>query len=100
MRSSRSLVGFCGFKEIRDQIDFGYRLSVDSWGRGIATEAAKATIDYAWKELRLRTLTAGVMPANRASLNVLLKLCFSELKNTNHLDQSFDWYGLSARPHI
>ena len=48
------------------------------WGRGIATEAARAFIDYAFEARAVDQLTADVDPRNSASLRVLAKLGFVE----------------------
>src|SRR6202451_3431614 len=34
-------------------VEIGWRLSADNWGRGLATEGARAMAGYAFKELRL-----------------------------------------------
>ena len=55
------------------------------WGKGIATEAAAAFIDYAFSNELTDQLLADVDPRNLASLRVLEKLGFArtgEAKNT------------------
>jgi RimJ/RimL family protein N-acetyltransferase len=39
-RASGSLLGMCGFLPEEEEIDFGYRYSVETWGKGIGSEAA------------------------------------------------------------
>ena len=57
-------------------VEVGYRLRRRSWGRGIATEAASALVDYAFRALELPRTVAVVYPENRASRRVLDKLGF------------------------
>jgi RimJ/RimL family protein N-acetyltransferase len=57
-------------------VEVGYRLARRSWGRGIATEAASALVDYAFRVLELPRTVAVVYPENRASRRVLEKLGF------------------------
>ena len=57
-------------------VEVGYRLARRSWGRGIATEAAAALVDYAFRVLGLPRTVAVVYPENRASRRVLEKLGF------------------------
>jgi RimJ/RimL family protein N-acetyltransferase len=58
--------------------DFGFMIHPDFWGRGFATEASKAFIDYAFSQTAATELTADVDPRNAASLQVLAKLGFAE----------------------
>jgi Acetyltransferase (GNAT) domain len=57
-------------------IDFGFRLALPFWGKGLATEAASAWVERAFGELRMNRLTAIVHPENHAFINVLHKLGF------------------------
>jgi [ribosomal protein S5]-alanine N-acetyltransferase len=59
-------------------IDLGYRLAQPFWGKGLATEAASAWVQKAFRELRLDRLAAIVHPENYASIRVLQKLGFLE----------------------
>jgi len=58
--------------------DFGFILHPDFWGRGFATEASVAFIDYAFRTTEIAELTADVDPRNAASLRVLERLGFVE----------------------
>jgi ribosomal-protein-alanine N-acetyltransferase len=70
-------VGFCGLKKHEDgEVDLGYRLRRDRWGRGYATEAAQRCIEYAFKELKLKSLIGRVAKDNHSSIRVLEKLGF------------------------
>ncbi|UGV24596.1 N-acetyltransferase [Rhodopseudomonas boonkerdii] len=59
-----------------DAPELGYWLGVDHWGRGYATEAARATIDYTFEEFTIDQLIAGARVANPASRNILEKCGF------------------------
>jgi len=57
-------------------VEVGYRLARRSWGRGLATEAAAALVDYAFRVVELPRTVAVAYPENRASRRVLEKLGF------------------------
>jgi ribosomal-protein-alanine N-acetyltransferase len=57
----------------------GYHLLPRFWGRGIATEAARAVIDYSFGALGIEALFAAHHPLNHRSRNVLLKLGFASV---------------------
>ena len=77
-KSSGDFIGFCGLKYLPeyDLVDLGYRLSRNHWGKGLATEASKASVDFAFNELKLSEIYGFVLPENSASVNVLKKLGF------------------------
>jgi RimJ/RimL family protein N-acetyltransferase len=71
-------LGFCGLTRFDDidgqvEIEIGYRLARAFWGRGLATEAARAVRDYALGVLALPRLVAIIDPCNRASIRVAQK---------------------------
>ena len=55
-----------------DEVELGYRLRNDAWGKGYATEGARALIDYAFGR-GARRVYAGTMVANVASRRVMEK---------------------------
>ncbi|MFK7970578.1 MAG: GNAT family N-acetyltransferase [Bacteroidia bacterium] len=70
-------IGFCGLKKHEDgEVDLGYRLMKSTWGKGYATEAAKACIAYAFDTLDLNSLIGRVAKKNLSSIRVLEKCDF------------------------
>ncbi len=71
--------GWAGLFPLDDteEIELAYRLVKTSWGRGIATEAARPLLAYGFDELRLERIAAVTAPENRASRRVLDKLGFA-----------------------
>lgn len=68
-------VGWCGLKYIpeREDIDLGYRFKKKSRGKGFATEAASACLQYGFSQLRLQKIIGRALPENLASIRVLEK---------------------------
>src|SRR5205814_2711279 len=58
-RESETLIGYCGFLhqevEGRAEIEIGYRFDPRFWNRRLATEAARAVRDHAFRGLAART---------------------------------------------
>lgn len=59
-----------------DAPELGYWLGVDHWGRGFATEAARAAIDVTFEESEVDHIVSGARVANPASRNILEKCGF------------------------
>jgi [ribosomal protein S5]-alanine N-acetyltransferase len=77
-------IGYCGvypyFGEagpIPGEGALGFTLARAYWGRGLATEAARAFVDFGFSELRLRRIVAAVEAGNSASVRVIEKLGFT-----------------------
>lgn len=71
------LIGGCGLTLLDGAApEIGYWLGVPHWGKGYATEAVRALIDYAFTELEYDALAAGARVANPASRRTLEKCGF------------------------
>ncbi len=55
-------------------VEIGWRLAFDCWGRGLATEGARAVIRYAFEDLGLGSLVSFTVPENLRSRRVMEKL--------------------------
>jgi RimJ/RimL family protein N-acetyltransferase len=79
-RDSGQLVGFCGLTvpmflpEVLPAVEIGWRLARGAWGRGLATEAARAALAFGFGRAAMREILAIVDPANARSLRVCAKL--------------------------
>lgn len=94
-RMTGEFIGFAGLKYLpeHDLVDLGYRLRRDQWGKGLATEAGKAALDFGFNTLRLDRVHALVLPENEASVRVLEKLGM-------HFENEFMEDGLMAHRYV
>ena len=76
LKANAEVIGFAGLKYLPDlrEVDIGYRLLPAYWGRGLATEASRAVLDYGRTRLDLERVIGLVDPANVASVRILEKL--------------------------
>jgi ribosomal-protein-alanine N-acetyltransferase len=76
-KEAQRLIGWCGLGPLefnpRD-IEIYYGLSKDHWGRGIATEAARAMLRYGFDTIKLDKIVAVTQPENVASVKVIEKM--------------------------
>jgi ribosomal-protein-alanine N-acetyltransferase len=75
-RASGRLIGDCGLQPLEHrgpEVELGYDLHPSTWGRGLATEAAREVIAQGLGPLDLERIVAVVKPTNRASQRVLEK---------------------------
>src|SRR5687767_13796974 len=77
-------IGRCGLYPLRNdanevvpgEANIAFYLARPYWGRGLATEAGRAFIDYGFGQLGLSRIEAGINAKNLASLRVVEKLGF------------------------
>lgn len=55
-------------------VEVGWRLAVEHWGKGYATEGARAAIDYGFEVIGLEEILSWTVPANMRSRRVMEKL--------------------------
>ena len=69
-------VGGCGLFDIPegDGVEIAYRLPVDCWGKGYATEMAAAVLAHGFQSLALDRVIGLTWPENVASQRVLTKI--------------------------
>ena len=74
---SGGVIGTCGLMTpADDNTEVGYWLGVKHWGKGYATEAARAVIDHAFTDLDCEALQSTARVTNPASRRVLEKCGF------------------------
>ncbi|MCA9876189.1 MAG: GNAT family N-acetyltransferase [Thermomicrobiales bacterium] len=79
------VIGRCGLgitDEAQREAVLWYTLHPDAWGHGFTTEAARAVVDFAFRELRLHRVWAECDPRNVGSWRVLEKI---GLRREGHL---------------
>lgn len=80
LRDSGSFIGYIGLAVPRFEaaftpcVEIGWRIAAEYWGRGLATEGARAVVRFAFEELKLPELVSFTVPANVRSRRVMEKL--------------------------
>jgi RimJ/RimL family protein N-acetyltransferase len=74
-RDNGDFVGWFALKYIpgTTEVEVGYRLRFGAWGRGLATEGARALVRHGFDDLGLYRIVGVTHPDNLASQRVLMK---------------------------
>jgi RimJ/RimL family protein N-acetyltransferase len=72
-------IGFKGPPDAEGMVEIGYGIVASREGRGYATEAAAAVVDFAFKQPAVRVVRAHTLPQKNASTRVLGKCGFTHL---------------------
>lgn len=78
-KSSGKIIGSCGFarREIKE-VELGYLFARQSWGKGFATEAAGACLEYGFRNLGFEIVIALTDVDHIKSQRVLEKIGFAQ----------------------
>ncbi|MBX2825498.1 MAG: GNAT family N-acetyltransferase [Gammaproteobacteria bacterium] len=80
LKSTQEFIGMVGLNRIPDDIplddtlEVGWRLASPYWGKGYATEAARASLDYAFTTLNSECVVAFTAKDNHPSRRVMERL--------------------------
>jgi len=98
-KHTNNFIGWCGLKLVREltnnhinYYDLGYRLNKSYWGRGFATEAAKATLRYGFDNMKLNDIYAMTDSQNIASRNVIEKIGLKYVDTFKFDNTDHDWF--------
>ncbi|WP_426518269.1 GNAT family N-acetyltransferase [Diaminobutyricibacter sp. McL0618] len=80
-------------QSIGGDIELGYMLLPQAWGKGYATEACSAAVDWFATTLPGEPLVASAQVTNEPSIRVVVKLGFEELERHEEFG-SEQWFGV------
>jgi RimJ/RimL family protein N-acetyltransferase len=79
--------------------DLGYRLIKRYWGKGYATEAAIASLNYGFKVLDQQEIYAMTDSANKASQQVLQKAGLKRINKFEYEGTAHYWFAISREEY-
>lgn len=76
LKDTNQLIGHCGLFHIPkpDAVEVAYGFGKDFWGKGYATEAARACLRYGFETVKLDEIIGLTYPENQPSQHVLRKI--------------------------
>ncbi|MFJ8785296.1 GNAT family N-acetyltransferase [Streptomyces sp. NPDC102476] len=82
LKSTGEFIGRVGLNywEQFNEVELGWTLKAGTWGRGYATEAARACLDWGFATLDEAYFISMIRPGNTASVHVAERLSFAPLR--------------------
>jgi RimJ/RimL family protein N-acetyltransferase len=102
-RASGGFIGFIGLLHQHDwpigehKTEVGWRLDRAYWGRGLATEGARASVRYGFEELGLERIISIINPQNLASRRVAEKAGLTLHGEVRFRGYDAVWYAIDRR---
>jgi RimJ/RimL family protein N-acetyltransferase len=92
------ILGFCGIKRVNapdagdliEAHEIGWRMRPEAWGRGLAKEAAIASLDLAFRRLAAPFVIATTIPSNLPSQGLMKRLGMTRRADLDYVDSRFD----------
>ena len=101
LKETNEFIGWSGIKFITNEInnhknfyEIGYRFIEKHWGKGYATEAGKAFVDYAFNNLKADAVCAYADAGNDNSRKILEKLGLCYINSFEYEEEFQVWYEL------
>lgn len=99
LKETNEFIGWSGIKLIKELInnhqnfyEIGYRFIQEHWGKGYATEAGNAFVDFAFNEMKVEVLYAYADAGNEGSRNILEKLGMHYVNSFEYDGEEHVWY--------
>jgi ribosomal-protein-alanine N-acetyltransferase len=100
-KETNPFMGWAGLKYNTEMVnnktnfyDIGYRLDEKFWGKGYASEATFAWLEYAFKTMKIKTMEAAAHSENAASNRILQKIGMQMTEQYLEDGVSWNWYQL------
>jgi ribosomal-protein-alanine N-acetyltransferase len=95
-KADSQIIGRVGlwFLDGTEEVELGYLIAKSHWGRGLATEASLACLDFGFRQLALEFTAAIAVPENVASLRVMKKLGFKFVRKDRYYDMDVLYHRL------
>ena len=91
------VLGFCGLKRadapgssVTGEIEIGWRLREDAWGKGYAREAAQAALDAGFARFGAQQIVAITVPDNSPSWGLMKRLGMRPCEELTYADDRYD----------
>lgn len=101
LKETNTLIGWAGIKYNTETVnnkihfyDIGYRLNEQYWGKGYASEATYAWLDYGFNIMKIKIMDAAAQAENVVSNKILQKI--GMLQTEQYLEEgvAWNWYEL------
>ena len=96
IRDTETLIGVIGISDVKFDASFtpateiGWRLGKDYWGKGFATEGAKALLSFAFDFFKKKEIVAFTSKDNAPSIRVMERIGMTRDMNGNFMHPNVD----------
>ncbi len=96
-KETGEMFGWGGLMPLEDtgEIEVGYGMSKDFWGKGVGYECARAWLEYGFEKAGLERIVAVAQPENTGSWRIMEKLGMRYEKTEEHYGIDCKFYAIT-----
>ena len=94
-KKTHEFVGLGGLRSLFGTPEVVYHLAKAHWGKGLATELARASLRFGFEEHQFERIVAIAKPENSASIHVMEKIGMLYEKHTSYYDMDVIQYAIT-----
>lgn len=96
-KETGEMIGWGGLMPLDEtgEIEIGYGMIREFWGRGVASEIARACVKAGFENHGLERIVALAIPGNTGSTRVMEKLGMKYEKTAEHFGEECEYYAVS-----
>lgn len=97
LKETGGLVGYCGLSLGNEEagVELAYMLAREEWGKGLALEAARASLRYGFETLRMDSIAGLTFHDNRRSRLVLERIGMKFIRDAHYYDFACVHYAMA-----
>jgi RimJ/RimL family protein N-acetyltransferase len=101
-KETGEMIGWSGLQPLEDsnEIEVGYGMIKEFWGRGIGFETASMWLKHGFETVKLDRIVAVADPANIGSWRIMEKCGMIREKEERHYDMDCVFYGMSRDQYL
>lgn len=101
-KETGEMFGWSGLQPLEDsgEIEVGYGMIKEFWGKAIGFECAKVWLDYGFNIAKLERIVAVASPENTGSWRIMEKCGMSREKIETHYGMECVFYGISKEDYF
>lgn len=101
-KQTNAVIGWFCLKNLDNtaEIEVGYRLLKEFWGKGYATEMSKKLLEYGFKIKKLDEIVGITHPDHVASQNVLKKIGLSYIKDAHYYSTDVKYFAVTKEQYF
>ena len=98
-KQTGEFIGYGGLRSLFGTPEVVYHLARRQWGKGLATEMARASLEFGFQQRNFDCIVAVAKPANTASIHVMKKLGMRFEMETSYYGIDVVQYVISAHEY-
>jgi RimJ/RimL family protein N-acetyltransferase len=96
-KKTHDFIGFGGLRSLFGTPEVAYHLAKAHWGKGLATELARASLRFGFEDRRFDRIVAIAKPENAASIHVMEKLGMRFEMNASYYNIDVVQYAINRK---